>query len=413
MRLVHYVLMLLVFVTSVSFAAEKKTYALTKRTYKALTEVNELTEQKDYSQAISKLNILLEKNLSAYEHAQTWFIKGSIYYQQDKIDQAYNAFEQVIRVPEKLSEVLRVNAFRTLTQLSLSLDKHEKALKYGKQLLLVSNSLENDHALLAQAFYRAEQYKQAATHITTSLKISRQANKVPKENILLLQNAIYFEFEDHANMLETLKELTKHYPKPTYLLYMSSVYGQLGDMKNQTILMETLFENGNLTKDNQLVNLASLYVAQHVPHKGAKLLENAINSKQVATTENNLSMLSQAWLLAAEKDKAINAMGEAAALSKDGELYLRQAYLYFDDFNWQYANNAANKAINKGFEKGKQLAEAYLLVAMSQTNLKNFDKALVAGEKALNLASSKKLAKQWLRYIHSEKDKYAQLKTYK
>lgn len=402
-------IILMLFISPLEAVKKKETFALSKSVYNKLQEVNESFDKEDYSTALALLDPILERKLSPYEAAQIWYMKGNALYQLSKLTEAADAFEKVVVVPDKIPELLRQGTLRTLSQLNLGLDRLDKAQIYGERLLEETTQPELDYALYAQILYQTEQYQAAKKAIEFAIASYAGKQKTPKENTLLLQNAIYFELQEHSLMLVTLKQLVKHYPKPTYLLYMASVYGQLGDNKNQTLIMETLYEDGQLKKDAQFINLASLYISEKVPIKGAKVLADAMAKDLVETNQRNLELLSQAWFMAAEYDEAISALGQAAKLAENGELYLRQAYLYFDHYKWQQANQAVSFALDKGFDKKEQEGEAHLLKAMVLFNMEKFDQAIKACQQAGTYKKTKKLASRWLKYISSEQTKYQRM----
>ena len=103
-----------------------------------------------------------------------------------------------------------------------------------------------------------------------------------------------------------------------------------------------------LEKESDLVTMAQLYLQREVPYKAALLLTEEMETGRVAKNAKNYRLLSQAWTLAAEDEKAIPALQQAARLSTEGELDLRlgNAYLNLGQFGECVA------AINNGIKKG-------------------------------------------------------------
>ena len=66
--------------------------------------------------------------------------------------------------------------------------------------------------------------------------------------------------------------------------------------------------------------MAQLYMLFEVPYKVATLIEQEIKNGRVDKNEKNYRLLSQAFTLASEDEKAIPALKEAAKLSDEGEL---------------------------------------------------------------------------------------------
>ena len=389
-----------------SVARDKQTYAMSMKVFKIIESANLLMEENKPAEAIETLTDALEKRASKYEKAQLNYLLGSFYYRQSDEANALVYFEKVIAFKDGMPELLYQQSLKTLVQMHMVQENYAKAREFALILVDVGELPQPDnYALLAQANYKLERWPEALAAANIALSLEMQAGKTPTENTLLLINAVHFEQKSMEEMVGVLELLIKHYPKASYILYLSSVYGQLDQQQKQTVLMESLYENGHLDQGSQLRNLASLYIAEKVPFKGAVLLEKAIESEKVKGTVRNLEMLAQAWRLAAEDDRAIEVLGKAAEISDDGELYLRQAYLQFDKARFKQAERTIMLSMDKGLEAEKK-GEAWLLLGMTRFNLKRFSEAIIACENAREFESSKKLAANWIAYISTEEEKY-------
>lgn len=391
-----------------SFAAQKKSYAMSKKVFIEIEKVNELLDQDKYIDANAQLIKLLKRRLSKYEKAQVSYMLGSIAFQQGDPQQALKSFKKVLTAEGDIPELLYIRTLKTLAQLSLIQEELTEAKVYALKLIDANSEkpLADNYALLAQVHYRLDDYPATIDSINTSLNITRKNNKKLKENELLLLNSAYFEMKSYQDMLPTLEELIKLYPKPMYMLYLASIYGQLEEVNKQTVLMESLYENGDLKKSVQLINLANLYLSEKVPFKAATLLEKSINNGIVDRSIRNFEMLSQAWMLAGDSQKSIKALELAAKQSDDGKLYFKKAYLHYNIGEWSNAENSVSQALDKGLDNEKDIGEAWILVGMVRFNMQQFDSAIVACEKALNISTSREFALSWIKYIKSEQTKY-------
>ena len=407
MRILLLILCVLTLFTCVQVSAkDKKTYAMSMKVFKVIEGANLLMEENKPSEAIETLKDALEKRASKYEKAQLNYLLGSFYYRQSDEKNALAYFEKVTAFKDGMPELLYKQSLKTLVQMHMVQENYAKAREYALILVEVGELPEPDnYALLAQANYKLQMWPEALGAAKTALSLETDAGKKPTENTLLLINAVYFEQKSMNDMVGVLELLIKHYPKASYVLYLSSVYGQLEQQQKQTVLMESLYENGHLDQGSQLRNLASLYIAEKVPFKGAVLLEKAIESEKIEGSVRNLEMLAQAWRLAAEDNRAIDVLGKAAALSDDGNLYLRQAYLQFDKARFKDTERTILLSMDKGLDEEKK-GEAWLLLGMTRFNLKRFSEAIIACENAREFESSKKLAANWIAYISTEEEKY-------
>ena len=401
---------LIVFVLCMSnngFAKDIKTYAISQNVFKKVSIANKFINLEQFDEAKTVLTELFERRLSKYEKAQIWYMLASISYQVSDIPNAFSSFKHVLEFEGNIPESLLLGTLRTLAQLAMMEGSFKQARTFSEKLIdiaLIPHA--GDYALLAQAYYKVGLMDKAVIAIERSRKITEEALKPPKENVMVLQNAIYFSKKYLTKIVTTLNTLVEYYPKPSYYIFLASIHGQLDQINKQTIIMESLYEKGHLTKGSLLTNLASLYLSEKVPFKSAVLLEKEISAGNIKKSKRNYQMLSQAWRLAAEDQKALSALGEAAELDKDGDLYVKKAYLHYDLAEWTNAKKAIKLALNKGISEDKIKGETWLLLGMVQFNLLAYDKAIEACQSAAKYTKSTRLAERWIKYIVSEQSKF-------
>ena len=413
MRLGILLLILLsVFVTQSVQGRDKQTYAMSLKVFKVVEKANLLMDEEKHAEAVEMiLERLSKKSNSKYEYAQLHYLLGSYYFRMKQEDKALGEFVKVLDYIGNIPELLHRQSLRTVAQMYMVQEDYDRAKDYLIDLTsLEGEKKASDFALLAQSFYKLESWQKAIDAALTSKRMTEEAGKVPKENLLLILNAIYFEMKAIEEMTQVLDLLILHYPKPSYIMYLASVYGQLGDTAKQTILIESLYDSDLIDEGSMQQNLATLYLAEKVPYKGAVVIEKALKEEKIKATERNYQLLSQAWRMAAEYDKAIIALEQAASLSKDGKLYLQTAYMLFERARFPDAQKIVNLAMDKGLED-EDLGEAWLLLGMVRFNLKQFGPAIAACERAKDYKDSRKFALQWINYIRSEEEKYIALTT--
>lgn len=401
------VALLAVFVASPVAAQNKKerktkqTVAMSQPVYEALTEVQELVEAEDYVTATKKIKVLQEKKkLSPYETAQIWNISGYSYYLQELYPDAIRSYEKVLQQPE-LPEALQQSTLKTLAQLHFTVENYKLALETINRLMAVVVEPAADvYMLLGQAHFQMQNYEEAIDPIKTAINMFREQGRVPRENWLLLLRVCYWELKDFPNMLIVLEELIEAYPKDSYILTLAGVYSELGDTKKQLALTEALYEKGYIGGKNHSVNLANLYLLHGIPVKAAKLLEKEIASETIESDVRNLRLLSQAWYSAREDRKAIPPLKRAAAISEDGELYIRLAQSYINLEQWAEASASAKKALQVGGLK--RIDTANIMYGMALFNQKKLEQARRAFQAAGKDKRSKRAAAQWIKYVDSE-----------
>jgi tetratricopeptide (TPR) repeat protein len=379
----------------------KETVAMSQQVYEKLAEIQELIEGKDYASAQRAIDELkVRKGLSDYERAQIYNINGYSYYLQERYADAIKAYDQVLATPG-LPEALLLSTLKTKAQLHFTEEDYESALKVVRQLLAAIPEPSADVMMIeGQALFQLGRYDEALVPIKTAIDMYREQGQKPRENWLLLLRVIYFEQKEYELMIDVVKELIAYYPKDTYVLTLAGIYSELGDTKKQLALTEVLYEKGMLNASSHITNLANLYLLHGLPYKAAALLDKEMKSNIVESNERNLRLLSQAWYQAREDEKAIPPLERAAAMTNEGELYIRLAQAHLNLENWSEAASAVEKGLKAGGLKRNDTAN--IMLGMALFNQKRLEQARRAFERAATDNRSQRAATQWIAYVDSE-----------
>jgi tetratricopeptide (TPR) repeat protein len=379
----------------------KETVAMSQGVYEKLAAIQELLENKDYASAQRGIDeVKASKGLSDYERAQIYNISGYSYYLQEKYADAIRMYDQVLAVPE-LPEALVLSTLKTKAQLHFQEEDYESALKVVRQLLDAIPEPSPDVLMIeGQALFQLARYDEALVPIKTAIEMYRDQGQTPRENWLLLLRVIYFEQKEYELMIDVVKELLTYYPKDTYVITLAGIYSELGDTKKQLALTEVLYEQGLLNTSSHITNLANLYLLHGLPYKAASVLEKEMNANIVESNERNLRLISQAWYQAREDEKAIPPLERAAALTNDGELYVRLAQAHMNLEHWGEAAQAVQKALQVGGLKRNDTAN--IMLGMALFNQKQLEQARRAFERAASDSRSQRAATQWIAYVDSE-----------
>ncbi len=386
----------------------RKTPSMSEKVYKKLTEAQELIEAKNYDAGLAALNDLAqEPKLSDYEKAQLYNYFAYTYFTLERYEDAIYSYEIVLSQPD-LPEALETNSLYTLAQLYFIIENYRKAVDViNRWFTLTANPTENAYMLLGQAYYQLEQYKESLVPLKQAYAMVKGRGDIPKENLLLLLRVDYFNLGDYENMLQMLKELVVHYPKPEYWLTMAGTYSELKRLDKQMSILEMLYEAGLLQRGNQQLNLANLYMLHEAPYKAAVLLEKGMEEGKIEENIRNLRLLSQAWLQSQESEKSLPPLIQAARLSKDGELDMRIAQAYINLYRYDEAVESLQTAFRKGGLKRADQANIMLGLALFETQ--KFDASIEAFTAASKDKRSRKAAETWLGYVNSEKQRKRQL----
>lgn len=386
----------------------RKTPAMREKTYKQLSEAQVAAEAENYQAALNILNSLSrDDSLNSYEKAQMYNFYAFIYYSQDRYRDAIRAYENVLAQPE-LPEALENGTIYSLAQLYFQSEDYRKSIQLMERWFRIAkNPGPEPYVIVAQAYYQLKDYRNALPNIETAMRIARQQGKRVKENWLLLQRLFYYELNDYAKSEEVLKELIRLYPKKIYYTQLSATYHELNDDKKQLAALELAHMQGMLTQGRELLNLAQLYVANGVPYKGAKILQEGIDNNVIEARESNLRLLSQSWFMAGEFEEAIPPLRRAAQISDDGDLYVRLAQSYLN----LERHAEAVEALRAGLQKGgvRRPGDAQVMLGMSLYELDRLEQARSAFTVAANYDANERTARQWINHIGKEAERRAEL----
>jgi len=394
--------------TVCAHAEKDSSLGITQKTYEAITEIQALLEAEQWQAAREALLALLEKKLNGYERAHALNMLGYTYFNDENYDQALASFQEALTQPGL--PITQVRALLTTTsQVCLAAERYEDAEKYALELLAQEEAHPQPQSqiILAQAYIGMEEWQKAVSPLKKAIKMQVDAGAKPRENWMLMLSSVYYSLEDYESMRDILYQMVELYPAERYLINLAALHGQLGDTDKQLALIESLLDEQRLEKSYHLMSLVNLFLAKGMPFKAADLLQREMASGRIETTQQHLEMESQAWYLAGEEDRAIPPLERAAALSDDGELYLRVARLYMDSYQWQPAEKAARKALQVGGLRDE--GGAWLVVGMALARGDELEAARKAFLQAAEHEKSEQWAQQWLGFVDSEQRRIAAL----
>lgn len=407
----------------------KQSQTLGKRVYELITEANEKVDAEDFAGA----KALIDKaaalpKLSNYETAQINSFYGFIYFNNEQYPQAIQAYNKVLAQPD-LPEGLVQQTYRTLAQLSFATEDYDQAVKYARDYMAQAGPDPDMYVIIATAYYQEASdkgdaatkadYQRIVDPVQQALALSKQRAEekraagqdggkgIGKEQWWLLLRVAYWEMAEYQKVRETLEMLVMNWPKKEYWTQLSGIYFELKDEPKQLAAYEAAYDQGLLDKSAELVQLAQLFIQADVPFKGARVLEKGLAEEKVERNMRNLRLYSQAWQLAAEDEKAIPPLEEAAGLSDDGELYARLAQSHLNLNQFKSCVTASDKALNKGGLKNT--GNAFLIKGMCQAEQGQLSSAKATFGKAVGYEKVAKNARSWISYVSSEQARLEQL----
>ncbi len=387
----------------------KQAQAVSKEVYEKIEKAQEMVDAKDYSGALRALNNLYNPDkLTEYEQSNVLNYIGFVYYNMDDVPNAMRTYEKMLAIPS-LEETLRKNTTYTLAQLYTMQEDYPKALTtLDKWFLLETNPRPEAFILKAQNLYQVERYAEMIEPIRNAMRVAEERGKEVKEDWYALLNFAYFQQEDYRQVRDIQKIMLINWPKKRYWFSLAGAYTELGEDENLINAYAAAFDQRMLEKESELVTMAQLYMQREVPYKAAVLLEAEMESGRVSRSAKNYRLLSQAWQLSMEDEKAIPALTEAARLSTDGELDVRLGNALLN--TGQYAECVA--AVETGLRKGglKSPDNANISLGMCLYNQRKYNAAIRAFQAAAKTPRSRKIANQWMSVIRAEIERNEQIR---
>lgn len=387
-----------------AFARKDKTRAtattMREKVYAKISKAAALVESGDYAAARKELDGAKKiRRLNGYEKAQLFMAYGFLYYSMDDFPKAIEAYQTVL-VQENLPDGLRLSTMYTVAQLQFQLEDYQQAIASLQAWLKVSeNPGPGAYLLIAQAYYQLEKYEEAVSPVLRAMEIAKARNQPVQEKWYLLLRVFYYELQDYPKVLDVLEHLIAEYPRREYWVQIASMYSELGDDEKQLAAYELAYMQGLMSRGSEVVLLSQLLLQAEVPYRAGIILARGLADDVVEKTPANYRLLSQAWTLAQEDDKAIAALIIAAGMTDDGELDTWLAYAYSNAGQWHEAVGAAEEALRKGVDEPDELQ---LLIGQALYQLDRFDAAKAAFSVAQKSPDSADDAAKWIKHIEAE-----------
>ncbi|AZZ96008.1 CDC27 family protein [Pseudoalteromonas sp. R3] len=382
----------------------KRVPALREKVYSQLARAQKLADEGDVKGGLEVLDTIKKRagSMNSYEVAMMYNFYGFIYYNENQLDKAIASFEQVV-AEEAIPESLRLSTTFSLAQLAMANGDYKATVEYLDSWKKINTQpvKSNYYVLKAQALYQDKKYQEAVENINLAISLTESENKVPKENWLVLQRALYYSLNQPEKVAEVLEKMIKLFDKPEYWVQLAGMFGELGAEKKQLAILETAQQRGFIKKRSDIIQLAQVYLFNGLPYKAAIALDEGIKSGVVKGNAKNYAFIAEAYVQSKDEDKSIDFFAKADKEVEHGNYLQRIAEVYINLEKFDEAADAARAALDKGaltFE-----SNAYVALGMAQYNLKNFDASILAFEQAEKHKKSANLAKQWIKYVKREK----------
>ncbi len=387
----------------------KQAQAVSKAVYDKITKAQEAVDAKDYAGALKILdNLYNPDKLTEYEQANVLNYLGYVYYNMDDIVNAMRIYERMLAIPS-LEEQQRKQTTYTLAQLYMMEEQYSKALTtLDRWFLLEINPAPEPFILKAQMLYQLQRYKDMIQPIENALQVAAKREKPAKEDWYVLLNFAYFQDENYSKVRDIQKTLLVNWPKKRYWFALAGAFTELGQDDKLITAYASAHTQRMLEKESELVTMAQLFMQREVPYKAATLIEKEMEAGRISRSGKNYRLLSQAWQLSMEDEKAIPALKEAAKQSDDGELDVRLGNAFLNTGKYDECVASVRTGIRKGGLKSPDNAQISL--GMCLYNLRQYQAAIKAFQTAARTTRSRRVSNQWINVIRADIERNKQIR---
>lgn len=368
--------------------------------FEGLGEVQACIDEEDFACARERLDRLAStRGLTSYETAQIYRAYGALHIAEERYPDAIAAFENLLS-QDDLPPALEQSTLYTIAQLYGQEEEYERALDALERWFALTESPSPESwAAKARFLYLLERHADAIAPARTALRLYDEQGRSADEGLYQVLQYSHIELDDFDSAIEVGKEIVERWPRKQHVVTLAALHGQAGDELVQLALYEAAFEAGWLTSSAELTSYAQLLLGAEIPHRAARVLEDGLDGGAIDSTPAGWQLLSQAWLLAREDERALPALARAAELADDGEIDLRLASAYATQYRWQECLDAADRALERGLERPD---EAHVQRGSCLVGLGRLDDSLQAFRTAARDERSRNVANRWLEFVQAE-----------
>ncbi|HJO25304.1 MAG: tetratricopeptide repeat protein [bacterium] len=365
-------------------------------TAKRYSEAVDLFQAEDVDGCLGALGKLRMRSLNPYEKAVVFRFRGFVEYARGDLAGARAELEKA-RAENGLPAEDQAELTYKIAQMWLQEQNWDEGIAgLEAYLKLVETPNAMPYHLLAIAYFQKADYEGALGPAQTAYEISEEAS----EGVLQLLLAIRLTLRQYAESAPILEELVAHYPQKKYFMQLSTVHGALEKYTEALVPLQLAYVQDLLDQDSDLRRLGQLLLFLELPYRAALVMQRGIEDEIVERDEGAFELLSNSWIAAREFDRAVGPLESGAALSENGDLYIRLAQVHLQREKWSEAAAALRSALAKGGLRDP--GDAKLLMGIAFYSQKRPEQARSWFSRARGHASTREEADVWLRYIDRE-----------
>ena len=366
-----------------------------------LTRIHKYMEEEDWENAERELIQTARryfKNEDSYERALINQLYGQFYALQRDYKSAIPWFEKAL-AKSRLPFAADLQVTYSLSQCYFQTGRYKDVIKTLENYRVKASKRGQNMApvqlmVLGIAYFQEADILNAYTNISEANATATKLN----EEWLQYEFALAVKLEKFDEAINVGQFLVFVNPeKKSYWKQLSGVYYGSESEELSLAGLELAYENDVLDKEKDYIDLARYFMYKELPIKAIDVLNDGINIKKVKQNRKNYEFLADAYFLAKDRVKGIDALIKAEALEKDADLSYKIARFAFENEDWSKAITYFSQAKKQGYEKYPGRLE--LLLGISYFEISNYEEALAFLNESLEFDSSNSAAEGWISYI--------------
>lgn len=365
--------------------------------HKQLNQAYEQLNQQPVK-AVALLQSLLDtKNLDNYSRSLSLRLLAHSLLALDRDKEAITALRKVLH--ENALEPLVMQSVRSnLGQLLLSQQHYKDAQQIFKQWLHHDNGATPKTrakvaAQLGSTLFYQDKFQAALSYFEQAVT-SDIGDRAWRRSVQRMRLSTLLQLKRYAQVQKLVRQLLPDEPDNTnYWRILIASHLQREQYKQALNAYELAYQAKMLTT-SEILQLASLQIAQGVPRKAARLLEQQPKTLSPAMQLRWYQLQGDAWLRAREPKKAIGSYKKGLAASQDGTIELKLANTHLDQQQWSQAIFYFQATQSKGYalqpSERLRLGIAFLKNNETKQSITTFE--------AIKHKAYQKQADKWLSY---------------
>ncbi len=358
------------------------------------TQAEEAAAKQEAKEILSKINL---KRAKPYGRARILQTLGTLEIQDDNTEKALDYLERCIK-EEALQPEEQLRTLYMVGQLQTMLGRYDDAIiTLERWLGMVEKPAPASFYTLAVTYYQAERPGDALAPAKKAVEMADE----PRESWYRLLLSLHLERQEYKEALALLDDLILKFPKKAYWSQMAAIYAELDQMNKSLAVQQLAKGEGFIKEDKDLTRMAQMFMVEGLPHRGAAIMKEGIESGAIEPTRQAYQTYSDTLLQSREWALAVEPLEKAAEMHKDGTLFVRLAQVHLQLGEWGKARNALSRAFDRGGLNDE--GQAHILFGIAAANDKKWAAADGAFSRAQNFAGTREVATKWKTYVEREK----------